>query len=76
MILVEFDPPLLFAHIVYVVDDCIEVGVPQMLPLLVPNEIPEGKVGLICQEVIAPPKTTGFDEDIVVLTVRLRALGL
>ena len=47
-----------------------------MLPLLVPNERPAGKAGLICQEVIVPPNTIGFDGVIVVLSVKLRALGL
>lgn len=47
-----------------------------MLPLLVPNERPAGRAGLICQEVIAPPNTIGLDGVIVVFTVKLIALGL
>ena len=34
-------------------------GVPQMLPLVVPNERPVGRVGVISHEVMAPPEVVG-----------------
>ena len=50
----EDEPPLLFAQIVNVLSVIKDVGVPQMVPLLVPKFKPEGKAGLMAQEVIAP----------------------
>ena len=38
-----------------------DVGVPQMVPLLVPKFRPDGRLGLMAQEVIAPePVTVAF----------------
>ena len=48
------EPPLLFAQMVNVLSVINEVGVPQMVPLLVPNVKPLGRAGLMAQEVIAP----------------------
>ena len=57
----EDEPPLLFAQIVNVLSVIKDVGVPQMVPLLVPKFKPEGKAGLMAQEVIAPdPVTDAF----------------
>ena len=50
----EDEPPLLFAQIVNVLSVIKDVGVPQMVPLLVPKLRPDGKAGLMAQEVIAP----------------------
>ncbi len=50
----EDEPPLLFAQMVNVLSVINEVGVPQIVPLLVPNVKPLGSAGLIAQEVIAP----------------------
>ena len=54
----EDEPPLLFAQIVNALSVINEVGVPQMVPLLVPKLRPAGKVSLISQEVIAPGPVT------------------
>ena len=50
----EDEPPLLFAQIVKVLSVINEVGVPQIVPLLVPNDKPLGSAGEIAHEVIAP----------------------
>ena len=50
----EDEPPLLLADIVNVLSVINDVGVPQIVPLLVPNVKPLGNAGLIAQEVIAP----------------------
>ena len=59
LMLPDEEPPELLAHTVYVVEDCSTVGVPQMLPLVEPNERPLGKAGLISHEVTAPPLAVG-----------------
>ena len=57
----EDDPPLLFAQIVNVLSVINEVGVPQIVPLLVPNDRPLGRAGEIAQEVIVPePVSVAF----------------
>ena len=49
------EPPLLFAQIVYVTAVvCKTVGIPQIVPLLVPNVKPLGRAGLMAQDVIVP----------------------
>ena len=56
----EDEPPLLFAQIVNVLSVIRDVGVPQMVPLLVPKFKPEGKAGLMAQLTISPePVTVG-----------------
>ena len=51
----EVEPPELFAQIVYVTDVvCKTVGVPQIVPLLVPKLRPAGNVALISHEVMVP----------------------
>ena len=56
------EPPLLLAQIVYVTAVvCKTVGIPQIVPLLVPNDKPLGRVGEIAHEVIAPePVSVAF----------------
>ena len=57
----EDEPPLLLAQIVNVLSVINELGVPQIVPLLVPNVKPLGSAGLIAQEVIAPePVSVAF----------------
>ena len=56
----EDEPPLLLAQIVNVLSVINEVGVPQIVPLLVPKLRPAGKGELIAQEVTAPPVTVAF----------------
>ena len=57
----EDEPPLLFAQIVNVLNVINEVGVPQIVPLLVPKFRPDGRLGLMAQEVIVPePVTVAF----------------
>lgn len=57
----EDEPPLLFAQIVNVLNVINEVGVPQMVPLLVPKFRPDGRLGLMAQEMIVPePVTVAF----------------
>ena len=57
----EDEPPLLFAQIVNALNVINEVGVPQMVPLLVPKFRPDGRLGLMAQEVIVPePVTVAF----------------
>ena len=58
----EDEPPLLLAQIVKVLSVINEVGVPQIVPLLVPNDKPLGSAGEIAQEVIAPePVNVGLN---------------
>ena len=56
------EPPLLLAQIVYLTAVvCKAVGIPQIVPLLVPNVKPLGRVGEIAQDVIAPePVSVAF----------------
>ena len=55
MLTVAFtEPPLLLAHILNVLSGINEVGVPQIVPLLVPKERPLGSAGLMAHEVIVP----------------------
>ena len=51
---VDVEPPLLLAQIVNVLSVINEVGVPQIVPLLVPKLSPLGRAGEIAHEVIAP----------------------
>ena len=48
------EPPLLLAEIVNVLSVINDVGVPQMVPLLVPKDKPLGKAGLMAHEVTLP----------------------
>ena len=50
----EDEPPLLLAQMVKVLSVINDVGVPQMVPLLVPNVKPLGRAGLMAHEIMAP----------------------
>ena len=50
----EDEPPLLFAQIVNVLSVIKDVGVPQIVPLLVSKVRPLGKAGLIAHEMMVP----------------------
>ena len=52
------EPPLLLAEIVNVLSVINDVGVPQIVPLLVPNVRPLGKAGLMAQDVNVPEPVT------------------
>jgi len=72
------EPPELFAQIVKleVLNNC--VGIPQIVPLLVPKFKPDGKVALMAQEVISPgPVRVGSSGKSVltVLLVKFSELG-
>ena len=72
------EPPELLAQMVKfdVLNNC--VGVPQIVPLLVPKFKPDGKVALISQEVISPgPVNVGASGKslLTVLLVSSRVLG-
>ena len=54
LMVAEDEPPLLFAQTVNVLRFINEVGVPQIVPLLVPKERPLGSAGLMAQEVMTP----------------------
>lgn len=69
------DPAELVAVIVYDVVELIEVGVPHMLPLVVPNDNPEGSEGEIDQEDISPPVFTGLICEIDVFFVKVNVEG-
>ena len=69
-------PPLLIAVTVYVVDALIIVGVPQIVPLLVPNDMPVGKDGEIDQLVTGSPVNVGVTELVIpVPMVRVKESG-
>ena len=51
---VDLEPAELFAQIVNFLSVIMDVGVPQIVPFVVPKERPAGKVSLISHEVIAP----------------------
>ena len=54
-------PPLLVAVTVYVVDELIEVGVPEIAPVDAEKASPDGRVGEIDQLVTVPPLEVGVD---------------
>ena len=58
----EVEPPLLFAQMVYVVAVvCNTVGIPQIVPLLVPKLRPVGRLPLISHDVMTPePVSVAF----------------
>ena len=62
-------PPLFTAVTVYVVEPLIIVGVPQMVPLLEPNDIPFGRVGAIDQLVTGSPLTVGVTELVIAVPI-------
>ena len=52
-------PPVLLAVTVYVVEEEIAVGVPDISPFVVENVRPAGRAGEIDHEVTAPPLAVG-----------------
>ena len=78
LISVLLEPPELLAHMVKFVALRSWVGVPQIVPLLVPKFSPDGKVALMAQEVISPgPVNVGASGKSVltVLLVKFSELG-
>ena len=69
------DPAELVAVIVYDVVELIEVGVPHILPLVVPNDNPDGNEGLIDQEETSPPVFAGLICEIDVFFVKVKEEG-
>jgi len=69
-------PPVLFAYTVYEVEEDRAVGVPEISPLEVEKVSPAGSVGMIAQEVTAPPETDGAAVVIAVPFVRVNGLPL
>ena len=69
-------PPLLIAVTVYVVEALIIDGVPQIVPLLVPNDMPVGKDGEIDQLVTGSPVNVGVTELVIAVPmVRVKESG-
>jgi hypothetical protein len=52
-------PPVLVAVIVYVAEEVIAVGVPEITPVDVSKERPAGSVGETAQETTVPPLEVG-----------------
>ena len=70
-------PPLLMAVTVYVVEPLIIVGVPQIVPLLAPNDMPVGKDGEIDQLVTGSPINVGVTELVIAVPmVRIKESGV
>jgi hypothetical protein len=69
-------PPVLLAVTVYVVAEVTAVGVPEMAPLEVSKERPEGRVAEIDHEVTVPPLEVGVTVVMAVFLVSVRVLGL
>ena len=69
-------PVTFVAVIVYVAVAVITVGVPDIIPVVVLNDRPAGKAGLIDQLTTAPPVLVGDSEVIAVLTVYTFVDGL
>ena len=70
-------PPVLLAVTVNVVAEVTAVGVPEIAPVEVENERPEGSVLEMDHEVtVPPPLAVGVTVDIAVFLVSVRVLGL
>ncbi len=67
-------PPVLLAVTVYEVEDDVTVGVPEMAPVVVENERPEGNDGEIDHDVTVPPLDVGVT--VVMAVPLLRVYGL
>lgn len=67
-------PPVLLAVTVYEVEDDVTVGVPEMAPVVVENERPDGSDGEIAHEVTVPPLDVGVT--VVMAVPLLRVYGL
>ena len=69
-------PPVLLAVIVYAVDELTTLGVPEIAPVEVSNERPAGSVGVIDQEMTAPPLEVGVAVVMAASFVSVSVLGL
>ena len=69
-------PPVLLAVTVYEVEDDVTVGVPEMAPVVVENERPEGNDGEIDHDVTVPPLDVGVTVVMAVPLVRVYGLPL
>ena len=69
-------PPVLFAYTVYVVEEEIAVGVPEISPFEVEKVSPAGRVGEIAHDVTAPPLAVGVAVVIAVPFVNVNGLPL
>tara|TARA_A200000113_G_scaffold117606_1_gene105485 strand:- start:2100 stop:2363 length:264 start_codon:yes stop_codon:yes gene_type:complete len=67
-------PPVLFAYTVYVVEEEIAVGVPEISPFEVEKVSPAGRVGEIAHDVTAPPLAVGVAVVIAVPFVNVNGL--
>ena len=66
-IVVEVEPPVLLAHIVYVVCVMFTLGVPEIIPS--ENVKPDGRDGLVSHVATFPPASVGIM--LVILTPRV-----
>ena len=69
-------PPVLLAVTVNVVAEVTAVGVPEMAPVEVEKERPDGRVAEIDQEVMAPPLALGVTVVMAVPFVRVNEFGV
>ena len=69
-------PPVLLAVTVYVADDVMAVGVPEMAPVDESSESPAGSEGETDQPVIGPPLAVGVTVVMAVPLVRENVFGL
>jgi hypothetical protein len=69
-------PPVLFAVTVYVVVLDSTVGVPEIVPVVREKESPVGSVGVIDQEVTAPPLDVGVAVCINVPFCKVKEFGV
>ena len=73
LIVVEADPPVLLAHIVYVVWVRFTLGVPEITPFV--KVRPVGMVGLISQVAAKPPEIDGVMSIMLVPRVKTTTDG-
>ena len=69
-------PPVLVAVTVYEVEGVTLVGVPEIAPVVREKESPVGSVGVIDQEVTAPPLEVGVAVDIKEPFTRVKEFGV
>ena len=69
-------PPVLVAVTVYEVEVEVAVGVPEMAPVVVENDRPEGNDGEIDHEVTAPPLEVGVAVVMAVPLVKVNGVPL
>ena len=69
-------PPVLFAYTVYVVEEEIAVGVPEISPFEIEKVRPAGSAGVIAHEVTVPPNADGVAVVIAVPFVSVNGFPL